>query len=197
MEAGEAQGIFKPGYLPNPAPIKYTDPKRWQSQDLFQREKLIQSLNSDPVLNDRIASLEGLTPNEVLDVFERVSNHMAGVYDFPRPKLQLRQETTALASYSEHNHTLYINQKRLSQKPLDIKGLVNSVIHENTHAYQAWTVAKVQGGEWPHMSEIAKLWEQNFKRYISMETSKQGYLAQAIERHAYSTGDEISRQWLK
>ncbi|MEB3198430.1 MAG: hypothetical protein VKP62_14615, partial [Candidatus Sericytochromatia bacterium] len=76
------------------------------------------------------------------------------------------------------------------------RAVVDSVLHEQLHAYQHQKIVQGQQGALPPGSplrELAPAWGYNMDHYVSATADSKAYAGQPLERHAFSNAARITQ----
>jgi len=165
----------------------------WQQNDLRNRAALIVSIRQDPGLQAALANWDQLPDSMRLEAGKRISSLQGAIYGFTPAGIQL---DVSLRPPSNGYYDPGSNQLHVSQGVLaDPQNFVNTVTHEQAHAYQWEKGAAAKQGRMAETDPLyatALTWHDNYFNYQDPANSYQAYRQQPIEVHAFATGDAVA-----
>lgn len=193
--------------LPPKAAPRYTDPSRQDDQDDHQKDLVVSNLASDPQVMEALRNFSSLSISDKLDLAQTIVNKQAAIYGFqPEPIVydpQLGEGILGVHRSLSHDIALNLGALRSPEQ------LINTVTHENAHAYQSQLSDALVNGTLPTtdpLYQTALQWTRNIHAYknppelekpLSPEEAQamsRAYMEQPIERHAYDTGNHIAAE---
>lgn len=164
----------------------------WKQNDLSNRASLIMGIRGDAGLQAAFANWDAL-PNELrLEAGKRIAALEGAAYGFEPAAIQL---DTSLRKPSYGYYHPGENQVHLSPDTLaNLKEFVNTVTHEQAHAYQWEKAVDAKKGRMSADDPLyatAMAWHANYFNYTDPSYGYQAYRTQPIEAHAFATGDAV------
>jgi len=89
--------------------------------------------------------------------------------------------------YDPENHTLNFGSSELEHD--DPREAVNTLAHEDRHAYQDWVLDHPKAH---HDAAEVDAWRDNSDNYIRPELDYEGYRNQPLERDVWAYGDRVA-----
>lgn len=187
---GDVRGLLASPLPELPGPAAGSS---WSQNDLKNRAEVTKALRADPGVQAALQNWNQLSESDRMQAAQRMSAIMGEVYGFTPFNVGIDrslQGTSTQGYFSPSQNKIAISPSLL-QNPREF---VNTVIHEQAHAYQH---EKAQAASRGTMSpndplyQTARTWGQNFANYVS-GGNYQAYRSQPIEAHAFATGEAIS-----
>jgi hypothetical protein len=189
--AGDVQRLLSEPLPALPGPAKGPDA---QQNDLQNRAEAIKAIRQDPALQAALANWNALSNDVRLQAGQRMSAIMGKVYGFKPFDVEI---DPSLRPPTQGYFSPGTNQLALSPSILsNPQEFVNTVTHEQAHAYQHEKARDASSGRLPASDPLyatARAWGQNFSNYATPDyNGYQAYRNQPIEAHAFATGNAIS-----
>lgn len=192
----EAQRIAQlKSQLLGPLPAIPEKPQRddWRQNDLLNRAQLIKSIRADAALQSAFADWEKLPADVKLAAGNRISALEGAIYGFQPASLQLDAflKKPSYGFYHPVEDKVHLSPDTLS----DLREFVNTVTHEQAHAYQWEKGVDAKNGRMAPsdpLYETALSWYGNFFDYAQPKDGYEAYRTQPIEAHAFATGDGVA-----
>jgi hypothetical protein len=166
--------------------------------DRGRREALVDRLKNDAALSGALQRWGSLTPDQRLSALRQVTAHMGEVYRFtPAPMRPVKLPDDESGAYDDATRRIELATRELASK--DPRAIVDTVIHEQLHAYQHQKVLQRRQGQLPGGSSLrrqAMVWGHNDDRYIPADRDETAYRKQPLEAHAYANAEAVVRAWL-
>ncbi|MNX06858.1 hypothetical protein D3C86_365320 [compost metagenome] len=178
---------------PLPALPERPTSDNWQQNDLRNRAALIVGIRGDAALQAAFADWERL-PNDLrLEAGKRISALEGAAYGFEPAALKLDSglRKPDYGYYHPTEDAVHLSADTLS----DLKEFVNTVTHEQAHAYQWEKAEDAKKGRMPSSDPLyatAMSWHANYFNYVQPHQGYQAYRSQPIEAHAFAVGDAVS-----
>ena len=176
----------------SPLPERPTS-DNWQQNDLRNRAALIVGIRGDAALQAAFADWDRL-PNDLrLEAGKRISALEGAAYGFEPAALKV-DHALSKPDYGYYHPTedaVHLSADTLS----DLKEFVNTVTHEQAHAYQWEKAEDAKKGRMPSSDPLhatALSWHANYFNYVQPHQGYQAYRTQPIEAHAFALGDAVS-----
>jgi hypothetical protein len=163
--------------------------------DRGRREALVDRLKNDAALSGALQRWGALTPDQRLSALRQVASHMGEVYRFtPAPMRPVKLPADESGAYDDVRRRVELSTRELASK--DPRDILDTVIHEQLHAYQHQKVLQRRQGQLPEGSALrrqAMVWGHNDDRYIPADRDETAYRKQPVEAHAYANAEAIVR----
>jgi len=178
---------------PLPALPERPTSDNWQQNDLRNRAALIVGIRGDAALQAAFADWDRL-PNDLrLEAGKRISALEGAAYGFEPAALKLDSGLSKpdYGYYHPTEDAVHLSADTLS----DLKEFVNTVTHEQAHAYQWEKAEDAKKGRMPSSDPLyatAMAWHANYFNYVQPHQGYQAYRNQPIEAHAFAVGDAVS-----
>jgi len=174
--------------LPGPAASS-----NWKQNDLQNRANLIKAIRSDAALQTAFTDWATL-PNDVrLAAGTRIAAMEGKIYGFEPAPIQI-DAFLKKPSYGYYHPTE--DKVHLSPDTMaDLREFVNTVTHEQAHAYQWEKGVDAKSGKMSKadpLYDTAISWYQNYFDYAQPNQGYEAYRTQPIEAHAFATGDSVA-----
>lgn len=174
--------------LPGPA-----DSANWKQNDLQNRANLIKAIRSDVALLTAFTDWANLPTDVKLAAGTRLSAMEGKIYGFEPAPIQV-DAFLKKPSYGYYHPTE--DKVHLSPDTLaDLREFVNTVTHEQAHAYQWEKGVDAKSGKMSKadpLYDTAISWYQNYFDYAQPNQGYEAYRTQPIEAHAFATGDSVT-----
>ncbi|MNR81179.1 hypothetical protein D3C72_119160 [compost metagenome] len=174
--------------LPGPAASS-----NWKQNDLQNRANLIKAIRSDAALQTAFTDWDKL-PNDVrLAAGTRIAAMEGAIYGFEPAPLQIDAflKKPSYGYYHPTEDKVHISPDTLP----DLREFVNTVTHEQAHAYQWEKGVDAKSGKMNPSDPLyttAISWYENFFDYAQPNKGYEAYRTQPIEAHAFATGDSVA-----
>ncbi len=165
----------------------------WRQNDLVNRADLIKSIRSDAALQSAFSGWEKLPADVKLAAGNRIAALEGALYGFEPAPIQVDAflKKPAMGYYHPTEDKVHLSPDTLT----DLRQFVNTLTHEQAHAYQ-WEkgVEAKQGRMDPAdpLAATALAWHDNFFEYAQPKDGYEAYRTQSIEAHAFATGDGVA-----
>jgi hypothetical protein len=114
---------------------------------------------------------------------------MCAIDDRPPPSIEPYAASPGdYGAYQPDTHEIGIGDWSL-EKDDGVEEVVNSLAHEDRHAYQNWAIE--HPGFHPDPAEV-EAWRQNCEDYVTVDQDPVLYREQPIEADAWDYGDRIA-----
>jgi len=190
---------------------KYLDPK-FEKLDDAKREQLIQKMKEDPDFKKARTDWNTMTEAERVAVLKKAADYQAAAFDIPVTEVEAYSPKNAdgtlrrqrMGEYSHSEGKLKVSREAMQDKGFDT--VLDTVVHENAHRYQATLVEKlnkvppeIKPGD-PEYDQ-AVTFAMNDKYYVQPKvkstdapTPNTGdeYFTQPQETHSRRTGEGVA-----
>lgn len=179
--------------LESPLPPAPPLPKNadWSTLDRAGRTALIQTLRQDEAVMTGLRTWQKLPQDMRLQLGARISAIQGQSYGF-QPRALSFEDGPYRGGFQAGKGPITIGPKSM----VSASEFLNTVVHEQTHALQwekgdALSRKKLPPGD-PYAA-MAMTWYDNFFDYHVPSKGVRAYRDQPVERHAFATGDEVSK----
>lgn len=174
--------------LPDPAASA-----NWKQNDLQNRANLIKAIRSDAALQSAFADWEKLPTDVKLATGTRIAAMEGQIYGFQPAPIQVDAflKKPSYGYYHPTEDKVHVSPDTLA----DLREFVNTVTHEQAHAYQWEKGVDAKSGKMDKadpLYDTAISWYQNYFDYAQPNKGYEAYRTQPIEAHAFATGDSVA-----
>ncbi|GEM_PF-2174467 len=164
----------------------------WQQSDLRNRAALIKAMRGDVALQAAFADWDNLPADLRLEAGKRIAAMEGAIYGFEPAPIQVDSSLRkpSYGFYHPGEDKVHVSPDTLA----NLKEFVNTVTHEQAHAYQWEKGTDAKKGRMSPSDPLyatAVSWHDNFFNYSEPSYGYQAYRTQPIEAHAFSTGDGV------
>jgi hypothetical protein len=165
----------------------------WKQNDLINRANLIKGIRSDAPLQSAFAEWEKLPSDAKLAAGNRIAAMEGAIYGFQPAPIQIDAflKKPSYGYYHPTEDKVHVSPDTLT----NLREFVNTVTHEQAHAYQWEKGVDAKKGKLDKadpLYDTAISWYDNFFDYAQPTNGYEAYRTQAIEAHAFATGDSVS-----
>jgi len=151
-------------------------------------ERIIQALGKIPGL--QVGTWENLSQAERLQTLRSAAEELGKIDGRPPPAITSKTAGAGVyGSYNASTHTITFGSHSLNNDP--VHEVVNTLVHEDRHAYQHYAIQHPEVH--PDPQQVAD-WKHNFEpgNYVTPQQSATRYRRQPVERDAWDQGDRIA-----
>ncbi len=174
--------------LPGPA-----QGANWKQNDLMNRANLIKGIRADAALQSAFQNWESLPADAKLAAGNRIAAMEGQIYGFQPAPIQIDAflKKPSYGYYHPTEDKVHVSPDTLA----DLREFVNTVTHEQAHAYQWEKGVDAKKGKLDASDPLyntAISWYENFFDYAQPAAGYEAYRTQPIEAHAFATGDGVA-----